>query len=345
MRIFNSKSAKAKKRYQTLVEAMSKKHDLESRRAELKSEVGELDIQCRPIEIKIRDARHVVSANEDSENQSSLELADEYKEKEAELVGEQKKLHKAIKLATGEIEAIDKSLMVLNQGATADEVAIHQTAVLDTADKVAQLNELITEQQVIIDGANEGLIDLSPLLQKKEDILSDIAQGTAAREDLQPIEAEINKLEAQRSDQRAKKDKAATEARQVVSGLKRKLEALEAELAHLNQLTPKIMDQFLMKEAEAVCSEYQKQAMQAILSLTRLSALEHLLAEQGQRPAPIFLTGNQSQTFLPDSVINPISNSENRGILFSGLYPNSDLVLKAIRTERERFEAMGLIAP
>ncbi len=276
--------------------------------------------------------------------ESDKNMAAEYKEEINNLLSEQKELQKNMAHATSQIEEIDKKLSVLNQGASVDEILLHQATVLENADKITQLIELISDQEKIIEDAREGLIDLSPLLQKKEDLLADIAQGEATREDLEPIEANIANQEKLLSQQKTERKNLSSEASQVISGLKRKLESLEMERERLNILTPKIMDQFLMGEAETVAKEYQAHAKQAISSLTRLIALERLTVEQGERAAPIYLTGNQTQAFLPDSIINPASETENKGILFRG-QNLTNLVTEAIKTERERLETLGIVAP
>ncbi len=333
-----SANAKAKKRYQVLVEAMSQKQDLEGRKSELTSQLSHLYMQRHIIEQDLMTAKNGMHGYQSSEDPT----AGGYKDKVDQLQDSLKSLKKTIQATESEVNAIDESFAALNQGASADEIVVHQIVVTEITEKIQQLNGLILEQQRVIESAGVGLIDLSAIRQKKEDLLAEIAQGAATRDDLVPIEAKIEDLEKRLLTQKEEKDKEATEARQIEAGVRRKLAGLETELEHLNQLTPKIIDQFLMKEAEKVSAEYQKQAKQAIASLTRLTALERLITEVGEQSSPIFLTGNQTQTFIPDCIINPVSNAESPGILFKGLYPHSELVLGAIRTEREHFESMGI---
>ncbi|WP_029132696.1 hypothetical protein [Sedimenticola selenatireducens] len=345
MKNLTSQQENSQKAYQSLIETMANKQTLEKRKAELKSAVGNKGISVRGLETSLRDVRNAIKGNLNSNTEDSRALLTKYQNDEKAIALELSRLRDSIQEATDEMAAIDKKLNFLGQGASADEVAVHQSIIIDLSEKIQQLQELIDEQHGFVGNARDGFFDLADLHQKRDDLLADIALGEATQEQLDPIDAEIAKMEQANAEQQAEKEKLAARANQVISGLVRKQQVLKLDLEKLERVTPKIMDQFLMNEAAAVAKVYQEQAKQAIVSLTRLAALERLITEQGERSAPIFLTGNERQTFIPDSLINPVAPTVGPGILFKGLYPNSDLVIDAVKAERERFEAMGICWP
>lgn len=347
-------TASKQKEYLAILKKVELISEHKERRSKLKSLIGRNSIQSQSLEREMREARNTAAPYEaqiarpkgseqvrDGDKRRLSGLNDEISRINREL----DKLSDESERAQSEILDIDASLADLEEDVLADEVKAHQNAVLDLAEKAEHLKELIEDHESSIAGAMEGLIDISPLYQEKEDLLAEIAQGSASRDALKPVEEKIAEAEQELAEQKAEKEKAASESRQIISGLQRKLKGVEEELTRLNGMTPKIMDLFYMKEAKSVAEEYQVLALKTIAALARLTALEKIIVSQGERESPVFLTGNQAQAFLPDSLINPVEGADNHGVLFKGIYPNSDLVSSAIRAERERFESMGLLTP
>lgn len=341
----SSKPVEKTQNYQGLVSAIEERQTLNEQRIHLKSNLSRLQAQQQKMLSEKRKFRNGIRGVENSKAVDAQEKLARYRQQLFDLELDLKKQEEALEKATKDIADADKRLAVVERSATEDTVITHGKAVSDATQRVEHLNELIAKYEGTLEGTSRGLVDLSPLYQRREDILADVAAGTTAGDDLAAVEAQIADGEKQWETQLSDKETKAADAASSIAGLRRKLAVAEQELERLNQLTPMIMDQFLMLEAEKAASDYQKQARQAVAKLVRLAALELLIIEQGERSAPLFLTGNQWKLFLPDSLINPVSGEEQPGVLISGLAPNSDAMNEALAAAREQFDSIGLIVP
>ena len=331
--------------HQKLTVAAERALTLESRKDRLKSELSQLDSERQVLARTILDTRNALRGYNSPDDQRQVAAAAKYTEELAALLTRETALHATIERHRRELEEIDDALAAFDKGATAEAIAHHQRLILGLSKKIEQLQELIDAQQRTVDEAGEGLLDLTPLYRTRDDVLADIAIGDADTSALAPINKEIEAREAERKDQGAKKDEAAREASRVIAGLRRKVEGHQQELDALQRLFPKMMDQFLMVEGMAALRTYHEHALATVQAMVRLVALERLVVENGERLGPVFFTGNQTQTFLPDSIISPASATGRIGIFVDGISPNSEQVLQALRAERERFENLGVIAP
>ena len=165
----------------------------------------------------------------------------------------------------------------LKRGVSFDGLLQHQENIKIAEQEIRRLEQLISEQ---IPAINSLLIAKGPidgLLEQKEDILAEIAQGTNLESELEQVDKQIGEALAKikQAEERAHKAEATQD------GLKRKLAHARQDLAILEAKTPRMLEILLHSMAENEGQLYFKLAEQIQRSYTRLMGLDGLIKQHG----------------------------------------------------------------
>ena len=239
------------------------------------------------------------------------------------------------------------------------DVLNHQKAIDETSRKMADIKGRIEEQEGYLRKAASGNTNTTaPLIREQEEILADLALGGGKYEesDLTRIEEAIKK--ASESDQKnaAKTQALIRHVQPTIAGLRRHLADVEREANSLADLAPKIVDQFLMSEAEKVGAEYAALAEKLVSTFKRLAVLEKILIHLGvqkdsggRQPQSIFSPHCFDEMLLPTFRLKAgeklHAQDGSRGVFFSaGLTGwSGERVAQEVEAEKARLEKRGVL--
>lgn len=172
---------------------------------------------------------------------------------------------------------------------TLKEVLEHQDNINQAAAEIERLNQLINDQTPAMNALITANWPLNSLLEQKEDILADIAAGTASEKELDEINRQIEQVQAtiERAQESADRAKAAK------IGLERKLEEARHVLAELQVKSPGVLQCLFYALAEEEGRRYFKMADELQKSFTRLTGLHELIQRQSPKRIGIFMNDRE----------------------------------------------------
>lgn len=243
----------------------------------------------------------------------------------------------------------EKVLPVLDEisklGDPLEEVLAFQEAVVSAQQKVAFLTEAITGQEAIIRKINADLPSQGDLLRKRQDILAEIAIGSATQGDLEELDKQIAKEQEKISKAQKVAAPAAEDAKHAIAGLQRKLAVACEEVKGLEGQRRDVVLNFLAFEAEKMGAEYAHLAGEFVCKFRQLLALNTIITTVDNR-SEIFL--GSSPFVLPTFDVQSCKgeivkdwNFEGQDIVTEILYRglgDSDL-----QAEKERITSLGVI--
>lgn len=150
--------------------------------------------------------------------------------------------------------------------------------------RLAELDGAIatSESELVDAGANTPNVD--NLLERRADLLADLAIGVASQADIDAIDAQIStETKAMAAAVKSAGQRVAN-AKQALQGLRRKREQTAQELQELSAATPDAVLDAIKSEMELVCEEYVGAAFALRAQFLRLTALERM-SKHFQRPS------------------------------------------------------------
>jgi hypothetical protein len=117
-------------------------------------------------------------------------------------------------------------------------------------------------------------------MNKREEILADIALGTVDKKELTAIDDQLQKVTDAASVSTGKMDETVTVARQTITGLQRKLAIVQDELEMAIFAKTCAEKRFLMAEAEKAGREYADAAIVLAANFRRLLALNAIMSDK-----------------------------------------------------------------
>lgn len=335
---------KSNKKYKNLAEAIERKASLIESKKDLLVKIGSHKDRLSMIGRQILDERDAVHGYSNTAVPKYKKLKEQREYTLNSLLREREDLSALFEADSAALSSVNSELENIDQIVSAGEVIQHQKDVIKKTELVDHLQNLIDEQQAIINTKNDTGIDTSSLYNKKSDLLADIAQGEDKHDELNEINTEITQKEKQKSDLATKKEAAANQALQTKAGLIRKLEIERQGLERLHKHTPCILDQFLLTESKKLCKEYLLCANKTRKYMLRLAALQELIVSQGERNGAVIFPEN-IQACIPGIVQSLAPNASCDGILLDGkIMKDGHFMSEIIKTEIERFEAMGIVS-
>jgi len=157
------------------------------------------------------------------------------------------------------------------------DVLAYQDEVTQSRKKLGDIMALIRDKETLLAEASATPPILEKLQEEREDILAEMAAGkmmeNAFNEITRKIEEESLNLSA--------REKMVPELKQTLSGLNRKLEVANKEVADLEGQRGEVLRQFLRCEAERIAKEYGALALSLVDKYHSLVALDEFLVRNG----------------------------------------------------------------
>lgn len=172
----------------------------------------------------------------------------------------------------------------------AASVAAHVAALLshqgkhDLAERrLAELDGAIAANESELADAGANVPNVDHLLERRADLLADLAIRAALQADIDAIDIQISTETKAMSAAVKSAGQRVANAEQALQGLRRKREQTAQELQELNAATPDAVLDALRNEMELVCDEYVVAAFALRAQFLRLTALERM-SKRFQRP-------------------------------------------------------------
>jgi len=157
------------------------------------------------------------------------------------------------------------------------DVLAFQDEVTQSRKKLGDIMALIRDKETLLAEASATPPILEKLQEEREDILAEMAAGkmmeNAFNEVTRKIEEESLNLST--------REKMVPELKQTLSGLNRKLEVANKEVADLEGQKREVLRQFLRCEAERIAKEYGVLALSLVDKYHSLVALDEFLVRNG----------------------------------------------------------------
>lgn len=240
-------------------------------------------------------------------------------------------------------------------------IAEHLAALLSHQEKhdlaerrLAELDCAIatSESELADAGANTPNVD--NLLERRADLLADLAIGAASQADIDAIDAQISTETKGMAAAVKSAGQRVANAKQALQGLTRKREQTAQELQDLNAATPDTVLDAMLGEMELVCAEYVEAAFALRTQFLRLTVLERM-SKRFQRPGMKRAGVNAvpgDTVFavplikLPQCEVHANKYNLSRGVLWSNEPSYDDFtpqqIDQAIAAEIERLTAAGV---
>ncbi len=164
-----------------------------------------------------------------------------------------------------ELDALQGELSGLDCACTEVEVLEIQKSLLDLEGKAGLLRGEIEKTEKAILQAEGSVPDMKDLIQRREDLLADIATGQGVEEDLEALDKEIEKKKKEISLAKDKAGEISANGRQLIAGLRRRLVDVDKEIANIKEtVLPEAVAAYLKGRAELIYESYVQSARELI---------------------------------------------------------------------------------
>lgn len=161
------------------------------------------------------------------------------------------------------------------------EVLSFQELVRNTERNVSSLQAAISEQERLINKANAEIPSLDDLMQRRQDLLAEIATGNDVSGELKALDKEIASQHQKVASAKEIASTTAENAGHTIAGLQRKLAGVQEELKELIAQKQGLLLGFLSYEAEKAGAEYNQLAGSLVRRLRQLIALDSIVSKAG----------------------------------------------------------------
>ena len=198
-----------------------------------------------------------------------------------------------------EIESLRREIQDISQGASIDEVKAHLEALADQRATVDHLEELVRDMQARPAPEDFGDDELDALQQAREELLADIALGTAKQDELVALDGQIAEILDDSEGHQADAMSRVRDYRQTLNGLTHRLSVAKGRYDELANKTPEVIEQLLIARAGSVYEEYRRQAGALMESFHQLQGLQRLLSAAVPESQVSLLTSCWPLLFIP----------------------------------------------
>ena len=250
---------------------------------------------------------------------------------------EWQRLELATKQANKALVDLDKALQEFRPAITPAMVLLFQDDLAQSKNEVALLDVAILRQEAIITEAQSGITTPPDLQTERENLMAEIACGTASGADLQLLDNRIKEARQSETEALTEAEAIIIPARQTITGLTRKRDdALRARNALLAR-QPEVLRLLLQTEAERIGKEYVKLSDQVGAKYRQLLALDNLLGDSTLRG---YTWQNLCHPSFKVSAMKDLSVAHSYNMLCDVLAPND--MAEAQAAERARLSELGI---
>ncbi|MBF0383094.1 MAG: hypothetical protein HQL69_18895 [Magnetococcales bacterium] len=209
-----------------------------------------------------------------------------------ELTDRKERILAALAMEGGQCKQADLEQVVEDIKDATEQTTVESTTKVDTAKNI---------QPTIKKAKTVKPDPLSELTDHKERNVADFTMdgGQYNQADLEQIEIDIQAATEQAKKDAALRVESVKNIQPTINGLKKHLQSIQGDLQHLHNLTPQLIEQFLKSEAEKTATEYSQLAAKTTNKLKRLSVLQKMLTNNGDKGCLKFLPYSFSETMLP----------------------------------------------
>lgn len=216
-----------------------------------------------------------------------------------------------------ELNTIERDILPnITQHTGLDEVLGHQAAMADKTDAIQRLEAAIREQTQIIETAAASVAPPAERGMERADLLARLAMGESVQKLIDKLDAEVSTANLAHAESLSKAEPIMAQARQAISGLRRKIDELRAAWAELDKQTPFVLEQYLDSEIAELCAAYVTHAEEIKKVFIRLQAMRQIrVAATGDTRA--FIIGNDLNIPAP-SILGFRHHGNSEGAMFDG---------------------------
>lgn len=271
--------------YQQVVEIVQRKNKLENAAISIEQETWSVSTRIDSLKLKLPAAKEAVSSLRSTvEVGKDKRYTGQLQESIKKLEGIESELNKA----NSEMDTLKKSLAELDieilpclAQVVPEHFQEHQKNIEKNKLEIEKVVNLIAEQQHIITIASNPVDSTQELMRQREGILAEIALGKNDNAKLENLDKRIEALNSEDKIKIAENNKAASVSQQTIAGLNPIKAGIEAELNHLNALTPKLFNHLAIMLAHEAAEKYKQAAIGLSDAVIELKALDGFIAEQG----------------------------------------------------------------
>ncbi len=225
-----------------------------------------------------------------------------------------------------------------------NEILHFQNKIDIAGEKVTFIQDAISAQQSILKNNITDFPSISALLQKRQDILAEIATGSAMEPNLKELDKQIEAERQKVSKAKKISDVVSENSQHTIAGLQRKLSTAQAELKTLADQRKEAKISFLIFEAEKVGTEYLLLAGELIGRYRQLIALDTILIKEGGG----HIAGNHIDNFIiPSFDVQAHNDDRNKEWIYDdvrilSLIHEKGLYDSDLQAEKDRIADMGI---
>ena len=335
-----------------VISNIEEKEELLARKQGLISSRGASITQLHSISHKLISARQTVNSYKSSRDPKHYENQLRNAEFELDsLLKQQDEFETKIQHMEDELCEVNHKLDRINTRASAEEILHYIQKVDDAKGQIAKIESLINENQATINNlVDKSDEDLAKLQEKRASILADMSMGEAKQSDLDAIDSQINDLVEKSSNDQFDSAPAIRDAQQSIKGLIPKLEQANSHLAKLIQNQPKIVEGFLIEQANQIGKKFVVHAQKLINEFTRLKAIEEIRKRKGLDREGVYFTATPMNFLrIPTFALDCFEDVKKQDVVQQLLYsdfphtPERNAELnEAFYEELKRYREIGL---
>jgi len=317
------------KNYATITDMIDRKEQLQSELERAEKSTWRLPDQKRGLELALREEKASIpglQADADKGYQGSKKELNNRLDKVKAIEADLNRVNNEWAELNAQIADLKKQLTACDTQASLANVLEHQNAITATQGKLVNFQQLIAEQQHVITEAGNQEDTITPLIGQREELLADIALGEDKTADLEQLDNVIKAMQEERDGKQVLNKNTIAHAQQTISGLSRRLAVTQNKLNRLNDLTPKLLDLFVMTKTEQAANDFTALADQLIQKMNELIALDALVLEIGNRKDSGLFPDQASLLRIPCiNGVKPLDHlNGSPGVyvnIFRGLFP------------------------
>jgi hypothetical protein len=285
----NGRKTMKDKNYEGLTGALERKEQLERELKGKQEKQRALSLTIGRINRELLEVKNAIKGYSNKGSISGF-ISSDYQSKLKVNQEEVNKLEAELTKAKGEIAALNKDidditadLSECEHKANVAHVLEHQKAIEAEQAELDKYQSLIQEQQNKISAASIKEDKVTPLINRREELMADIALGKAKAENLVELDKDIARTRQAQEAEQLVRNQTITDANNTISGLERRTDSIKDRITKLNHLTPGILDYLIMGMAQQSAEDFNRIAQEMVQKLTELAALDAMVSAFGKR--------------------------------------------------------------
>ncbi|MFK5892851.1 MAG: hypothetical protein QM504_06495 [Pseudomonadota bacterium] len=281
-----------KQTYEEMVETLEHEAELIQKRDNLESDSISVKSRVDSLERELLESKHRAESYKATYERSKQERdKPDYINSEAALnntLNELTNRRKELQQIVNKMTAIAQELDSLNAGTSITHAQEHQNKINSIKDECSHYqqminvqNQVISDHEHIVEQANQPTEEINLLLQQKEVLLLDIAEGQAQQSEFIEVENKLDTLTTQKDKIINQSNKLIKQAKQTIVALSNKMASPQSELKYRENLTDKITSKILIIEANKIASDYEAITQEMLNKIFELAAIDKMIADFG----------------------------------------------------------------